>query len=214
MKIVFDLDHTLFRTNLFKNDLFEILQSAGAESRIIQETYQEHCKKEAGGAYDFEEHCLKIKKKTEKFEEEGAKRMFKKFIKKADFSKYIENETYDFLTKQKKVGNKLILLTMGGDFMQKAKVEKTGLIDVFDEFIVCRDTKLNKLESLALEKGDLFVNDIVSETLMVKKKFPFINYIILALSDPMLEFQDYSKLKTIPVITSIRSLKIPLKTQN
>ena len=68
MKIVFDLDHTLFKANLFKKDLFEILYSAGAKAETVEKTYQEHCKKEAGGAYNFKKHCLKIENETTEFD--------------------------------------------------------------------------------------------------------------------------------------------------
>lgn len=211
MKIVFDLDHTLFRTGLFKKDLFEILYESGATENIVRETYKRHCKEDDGGAYDFDTHCLKITQKQRIFKKREAKDRYTRFIKEADFSKYVEIESFQYLKKWREMGAKLILLTKGGESIQWIKLKRTGMEEFFDEILICKHTKLKKIESLYLGKEDFFVNDLVSEILEVRREFPKVNCLLLNISDPSLESQNYSKIRDIPINTSIVSLEENIK---
>lgn len=209
MKIVFDLDHTLFKTSLFKRDFFAILSSCGAENEIIKTTYKKHCKEESGGAYAFDIHCSKIEKEQKGFDKKLANEMFGKFIADTDFSVYIEKESLECLKNIKNSGAELILLTKGGRDVQLAKFKKTGFSDIFDKFIICKHTKLDEIRLLKLGKDDYFINDLVEETIEIKDRFPQVNHILLIVSDPKLEFQDYSTVDNIPIFTSIKSLGMP-----
>ncbi len=208
MTIIFDLDHTLFRTNLFKKDLFDIFYNMKIEKNVVNQTYNEHCKKESGGAYDFKKHCSKIEKEIDCFDKTAALVGFSEFVELTDFSKYIERNCIRFLKKQKKLGNKLILLTKGGEEIQRIKFEKTGLAEFFDEFLICKNNKFQELNKMKLGRGDYFVNDLFSEIIETMELFPKVTFVMLDLNRKKLPGDKISFLGGVEAINSIDLLKI------
>ncbi len=208
MRIVFDLDHTLFKTNLFKKDFFKLFVLAGTDDFTIRKTYQKHLKEE-GGAYDFKKHCSEIKKSNVKFKESFAIALFEKFLANTDFSRYIERGCLKFLKEQKTAGSYLVLLTKGGDELQRIKIEKTGFLNVFDEISICKDTKLDKIKELKLGKYDFFINDLCKETLEIRERFPLLRFVMLDIENHKKRAKKCSSLKLddIPIINSIRNLE-------
>lgn len=180
-KIIFDLDHTLFMTNVFKEDLFEIFDNLGVVREIVESSYFEHCKKDNGGAYDFLGHCEKIILKGAKLDLDSAKKAYFQFLENLDFSKYLEKGVFEFLQKQKSMGRGLILLTKGGEKIQQLKFERSGLQRYFDKLIVCKDTKIPILSKMSLERGDIIVNDLVEEIFQIKEVYPQLGFIVLDL---------------------------------
>lgn len=208
-KIIFDLDHTLFRTNAFKADLFKVFDELGVARGVVETSYFEYCKKENGGAYDFLGHCEKIVLKGIRLDLDNAQKAYSQFLEKLDFSKYLEDGAFDFFKKQKSMDRELILLTKGGEKVQQLKFERSGLGGYFDKFFVCRDTKLPVLSKINLEKGDLIINDLVEETLQIKETYPQLDFIVLDL-EQINSFREIELLKQnkIKRVLSISELEI------
>ncbi|MEK7181860.1 MAG: HAD family hydrolase [Patescibacteria group bacterium] len=177
MKIVFDLDHTIFDTTEFKSDLFALLLRSGASSGNILDTYKEHLEI-TGGGYNFFLHCKLIEKKEKHFDTKRALVLYEEFTGK-NFSKYISEDTRKALHFLKQSGCQLLLLTKGGEETQKTKLRQSGMEDVFEGVYICQGSKLATLETLGLQAGDWFVDDSLEEIVTLQSAHPELQYFLV-----------------------------------
>lgn len=181
MKIIFDLDHTLFNATLFKNDLFDIFIKNGVSREDVLISYGKYLK-EVGGAYNFVEHANILQSMRASFDKEKALEEFEAF-NKSDFRKYIASEVFATLDFLKKKGYALILLTKGGLANQTLKIKQSGLNVFFDEVYICQGNKFPSLQEINPQQDDWFVNDHWEETLEIKGAYPKLNYFLLKRND-------------------------------
>ncbi len=202
MTLVFDLDHTLFDTVSFKEDLFRIFEESGASRDVVESAYEEHLKQVAG-SYDFELHSEVLEKRCEAFDKRLASEKFLVF-EKSDYRKYVSQEAFQVLGALKDRRLRLILLTRGSEKMQMQKIERSGLGVFFDKVMICQGDKSDALAELRLDTGDCFINDHWGETKILKEDFPRPRYFLLKRPD----LEKYHSLFEIdiPILLSLKEL--------
>ena len=136
MQIIFDLDHTLFDTSLYKKDLFDIFLKNGASEKEVLDSYNKHLQ-EVDGEYSFEKHAEILKKNNKKFNRELALKDFVDFAK-SDYGKYVSESVRGTLKELKKKNIEIILLTKGAENIQRQKIENSGIEKYFNEIIICQ----------------------------------------------------------------------------
>ncbi|MDP1884576.1 MAG: HAD family hydrolase [Candidatus Moranbacteria bacterium] len=207
MKIIFDLDHTLFKTALFKEELFDILVKNGASREDVLATYKDYRDK-VGGAYDFAAHADILSGNSVDFSKEGALREWNDFLR-GDFTRYVDRETFEVLEGFKNRGFELILLTKGHSDLQSHKMKKSGLDVFFDEIHICQDGKLPALEKIQPQAGDWMVNDTWKEAIEARKEYPELNQLLLKIDDNWQQ-QNQTEID-IPKLSSISELSEYIK---
>lgn len=202
MKIIFDLDHTLFDTRAFKRDIFHLLKKYGISEEAFRASYNEYV-----GArnlnYDLERHVLLLCKKYDiNFSEIKAK--IKDFLR-ASFTKYLRDDALSVLETLQQREHQLILITKGYPKFQRIKIKQSGLEDVFkNNIFVCKEKKEEILAKLDLSGTVYFINDQWHETERIKTQFPLLNYILYVRPDAD-EFYK-SEMVSIPRVKDFKEL--------
>jgi len=202
MKIIFDLDHTLFKSSIFKDDIFAVFVQSGALLEDVVRTYKIY-RDEVGGAYDFVAHADILKKASQEFKREDAVRGWEELLQ-SDFNQYVDREVFEVMDSLKKAGAKIVLLTKGHPDLQIHKIKKSGLDVFFDEVIICQGSKLPSLVKIQPQAGDWFVNDTWKEVVEVRKEYPNLNYLLLKIDDNW-QVQDQAEID-VPMLASTTEL--------
>ncbi|MDP1619681.1 MAG: HAD family hydrolase [Candidatus Moranbacteria bacterium] len=202
MKIIFDLDHTLFKAALFKEDLFDILVKNGASREDVLETYKVYRDK-VKGAYDFVAHADILDGNAAGFKKAGAVREWEDFLR-GDFTRYVDREVFEVLEGFKNKGFELILLTRGHPDLQSHKIKKSGLDVFFDEIHICQGGKLPELEKIKPQAGDWLVNDTWKEAVEARQEYPELNQLLLKIDDNW-QLQNRAEID-IPMLSSVGEL--------
>lgn len=172
--IIFDLDHTLFDTESFKRDIFELFKQAGISDAEILATYG-RLLEQNNGNYDplfHAEECgnVPVRDAVLAFME-------------SSLEKYLQRGVTETLSHLKNDGHRLVLLTKGHVHIQEKKVRNAGIFEYFDEIDVQPTLKEEFLKKL--QSGDCvyFINDNWKETDRIRKMFPEIEYILFVRPD-------------------------------
>ena len=199
MKIIFDLDHTLFDTRAFKRDIFHLLKKYGISEEAFCASYNEYVGAHLN--YDLEGHVLLLCKKYDiNFSE--IKTKIKDFLR-ASFAKYLRDNALSVLETLQQRGHQLILITKGYPKFQRIKIRQSGLEDVFkNNIFVCEEEKEKILAKLDLSGTVYFINDQWHETERIKTHFPLLNYILYVRPDA----DEFYKLEMVS-IPHVRDLK-------
>lgn len=204
-QIIFDLDHTLFNTSLFKENIFNILSKNGANDEDVKKSYDEHLR-ESSGVYDFTMHAKMLKNVSENFKLTEALKDFEDF-KQSDFKEYVSEDVFSSLQALKGRELKLTLLTNGDKEIQMTKIRQSGLDGFFDDILISDGDKSSIMESIDLNDDDFFINDNWKETARIMIKFPQLKYVLIKRND-LEKFHKLSDI-TIPMIDSVSEL-LPL----
>ena len=172
-----DLDDTLYNTQQFKKDMYEVFQSSGItyDEFFIAYNNAEAMRDAGYFHYTFERHIEEIKK-LGFIVPDGALDKLNELLKR----NYVMAGADKLLDLLKQICNKVILLTAGTTDMQAKKVDAIGLRSMFDEVVHIAGGK-DELLKKYVNNGQkaLFINDKLNENLVIKKTFDSVEIITL-----------------------------------
>ena len=147
MNIYIDFDRTLFDTDLFLNDLENVLELSG----ITIDKFFDYVNKDKENGFNIYS-ILNLMAKDIKVDDDVYKKI-DKIIENSEH--YIYSDVYDFVKKSKSSGYKIFVLTKGNDEFQLLKIRNTDLFDYLDGVIVTLKDKgkldLNYQESIFID---------------------------------------------------------------
>ncbi len=197
MKIIFDFDHTLFRTKDFYRTLQTDFKKIGIDKKLFLQTYKET--KIRHIVYKPFQQFRLIIKKNPGFTLKELKNLLENALNQVD--RFLYPDVIPFLKKihlikpsfkTEKAGqcfnsNKnfdvdLFILSFGGDKFQKQKIKKSGIVDYFKKIILTTDiTKIDGMKKiLKKQERAIFIDDNLHSLLKIKKYFP--NLIIVRIN--------------------------------
>lgn len=168
--IIFDLDHTLFDTDILKKDFCGIFGKHGICQEDFYKTFYEsyNVDPETHGCYHFDKHCRILENISEQEKEE-----IKKELAHAIFSRgksFLFSDTIPVLNYFKNCGEKLVLVTKGVDDFQNLKLKATGLDQYFKEVYIVIKSKFTAFEKKVGDEQIFHVNDRLDELQLIKEK--------------------------------------------
>lgn len=179
MKIVFDLDYTLLDTAKFKEALAEAVTAQGVSRDRYEETYKAVVRRE-GKVYDYDPdaHLEALK---DDFDGERAMNEARRGIAAvlAGTEKYLYPGAVELLRELRRQGAELVLMTLGNEKWQRAKVENSGLGGMFDEVLATEKKKVDTVREIG-RAGDkiIIVNDNGEEMKEMMAAAPEYRYIL------------------------------------
>lgn len=193
--IIFDLDHTLFKTNQFMADLFNILSQNNEVDEIL--SVFSLFKKEHLYNFDLENFLNYLKQNNIKLLPSVIQQA--RLFVKADLNNYLITDAKIVLSQLQKQGFKLILLSRGHKNFQLIKIRGAGL-DVFfkDNIRVGNDSnfKFRILQEYCCDNQKIiFVNDNWQENVSLMSSFPQVKFILYIRSDAS-KFYNEQEVKT------------------
>lgn len=171
--IIFDLDHTLFNTNLLKKDFEFFFISRGVKPEIFWQTFNE--------AYDLdpsEPGCYSIEKQLQllagfgNFNQPEIKAGLKQVV--FDHGKeYVHQDVFPVFDQLKSQNQRLFLITKGSESFQNLKLKATGLGQYFEKIFITKGDKIEFLKSLAANQTEVInINDHPDEMAAATRAVP------------------------------------------
>jgi FMN phosphatase YigB (HAD superfamily) len=171
MTIIFDLDHTLFFADRFREDLSRALRPYGISASEFARTYA-LLRRETNGrlAYSPERHLAALAKNCT-FNMRGARRACETVMKSAP--RFLDPQAAPMLQNLRAHGHRLVLLTRGETRFQNKKIAALDLRRYFHGIIVSPHEKHLALSRLPLGSGALvFINDNAKELREIRRAVP------------------------------------------
>ncbi len=196
--IIFDFDHTLFDTEMIKPMMKTFYTERGVPEKVYDEvrTFQRKRDVNAGMTEQWEE----MTKRGYKISKKELNDFFK-----TDLSLYLKGPVKEVLTKLKKRGYTLMILSMGIDDFQRFKIRQSGIESFFaDHIYTCKEDKPRALKKISTTGEVYFVNDHANEIEVVLKSFPKIHPIYV--KGPKTAHDHFLNHKKIPTISDISEL--------
>ncbi|MEK7084310.1 MAG: HAD family hydrolase [Patescibacteria group bacterium] len=170
---IIDFDDTIFDTFRWKRErLFAPLERLGIPSEIVQETYTA-IRNNPDAPYTHEAHADALARLG--FPREKVKTVLAASLGD-DFHTFVFDDARSFLEMLKGMGQSLILLTLGDPAFQRAKQEKSGLLDFFDHAYFPDRHKERAMDPIIsmcnLDESMWFINDGVAQTQKVQVACP------------------------------------------
>ena len=179
MIIIWDLDYTLLDTVKFKEALSEAVTSCGPSAERYEQTYDRIVKRD-GKAYDYDPdvhlEALRDDFPDEKSFAEARSRIDEVLSRTEE---YLYPGSVELLKKLHGAGAKQILLTLGNEKWQEAKVKHSGLADLFDGVVATGKKKGTVIRDFAAEGEEVVVvNDNGEEMKEMMEQMPEFRYIL------------------------------------
>lgn len=175
--IIFDLDDTLYDTQKLKKDISEVFRKHLISEEDINSSYL-IARKDLN--YNFTKHIEILNVSYPNLKRE----IILEELNNLFLNDYLIENTQNLL-KNLKIGNKIILLTNGVDFMQRKKIESSNIENYFDEIHIIQNPKHEYLQNFNFEKEVYFINDKESENQEIKKLFPHFTIIQKKIGEPL-----------------------------
>lgn len=180
MRIVFDLDYTLLDTTKFKEALADAITSCGVSRQRYEETYSATVRRD-GKTFDYDPE-IQLEALIPDFPSLDARALA--HLKIDDLLRHTERFLFpgavELLRALRRAGNELILLTLGNESWQRAKVEHSGLAELFDKVVTTGKHKHAPLRDLVPEgERAIIVNDNGAETKELMAQMPWCEYILV-----------------------------------
>lgn len=198
-----DLDDTLFKTFLFKEDIFNCFARCGVTLDDYKKTYAQAVFGPMVGYFDYT-----FKKHADILRDLGYQIPDTTIIELDGLLKknYNFEEAEDFVVAIKKISKKMILLTAGERGLQNKKISGSGLAKYFDVVEIIEGGKSQKIFELADSASKiLFVNDNVQENIQIKKDLP--NIILVGTKHRVRWPEDDYATSEIPYFDSLTEVK-------
>lgn len=201
---IIDFDDTLFDTQAFKQARLDAVQRLGVSENEYWETYR-IARNSADGAvtYTNERHAQVLSSRG--YNENEVLQMLEETTG-ASVVNFLFDDTVAFLEKIKKIGEPMILLSLGNPGFQELKTKGSKIDKYFDRTIFVHDTKMNVLEELLSkikDKDCWFINDKVKETTRLSKAYPELKPILKV--SKQFEKSDY-KASGLPYFQSLTQI--------
>lgn len=199
--IIFDLDNTLFKTRLLRQEVIGVFLDFGIPEQEIN--------KQVGDAYEFIDTSLgnySVIKHIQILQDLSTAQ--KQNLKEAVYLKikqtgkgYLFPYTFEAIKYAKSKVDKVVLVTVGNPEWQETKTIASGLGDIFTDYYYVPDGKVKFLETLAKKEKSLSINDHIQE-IIDSEKIKNIDNIFVNLVDkerPIdLKVSEITNLKELP----------------
>lgn len=191
---VIDFDDTLFDTQGFKQARLDAVRELGVSDDVYWETYLEARNSPDGlFTYSNERHAEMISLRG--FNEDEVLAHLQTTTGE-ELENFLFPTTCEFLDELKKYNQPMVLLSLGEPAFQELKVKGSCIDTHFDRMFMVDKTKedvLRELFTKEAEEKTWFINDKVSETTELVKKFPKMKAVLrVSLNVPL---KDYDKSK-------------------
>ncbi len=176
---IIDFDDTLFDTQGFKAARLHAVEELGVSDEVYWETYRE-ARNSSDGLFTYSDlrHAEMISRRG--FDKDEVLAHLQTTTGE-DLKDFLFPTTCDFLDGLKKYNETMILLSLGDPAFQDLKVKGSCIGKHFDRMFMVDKTKEDVLKKI-FEKNDTtdvwFINDKVSETLELAKKFEGMNIVL------------------------------------
>lgn len=177
--IIFDLDYTLLDTLALKQRMCESVARYGiSQQTCVDAIEQLPCDPIAGLVYDPHAHAELLKPHATALPPEAD--LYEALLEVAvESHRFLYDGAADFLRWARARGSRLMLLTYGEPIWQQAKVDGTGLADLFDRIVMTHAPKTDMLPRLVrADEKVIFVNDNAAETDAVRAANPRHTYVV------------------------------------
>lgn len=171
MKIIFDLDHTLFDTALFMKVVIDEIRVFGVSDEEARASVSAYLKSH-GANYDLDDHLRELGMASDVIK--------KKFD---DLRSYLRPGARELLEKLSSEGHELFLLTKGIHVFQYQKAERSDILPFFKEIYVVERDKGAILKSFSQTEDIWFINDHWQETEELMSCFPHVKYVLFVRPD-------------------------------
>ncbi|EKD43500.1 MAG: hypothetical protein ACD_72C00248G0004 [uncultured bacterium] len=198
-----DFDDILFKTYVFKEDIFGCFARCGVSRADYALTYNQAVFGPVQGYFDytFEKHANLLRDLGYQIPDSTIDELNNLLE-----NNYNNSQAEDFLLNCKKFTKKLILLSAGEPKLQNKKINASGLAKYFDEVVIIDGGKGPKIESIIDGAPKIYyVNDNLKENIEIKKYLP---RIILAALKHQIQWdnEDYRKYN-LPFFNSLEEIK-------
>lgn len=180
MRIVFDLDYTLLDTTKFKEALADAITSCGVSRQRYEETYSATVRRD-GKTSDYDPE-VQLESLASDFPAPQARVDARRNIEELlmHTEQYLFPGVAELLRALRHDGNELILLTLGNETWQHAKIENSGLSELFDRVVTTGKHKHEPLRGIVPEgESAIIVNDNGVETKELMAQMPWCTYILI-----------------------------------
>lgn len=180
MTIVFDLDYTLYDTLALKGALVSALVGLGYDRARAEQGFA-GARGTSGSGIDYyrpEGHAAAMHASQQGIADEGATLAALRACL-AEGQRFLYPGVWALLTRLRSLEHRLVLLTLGDDAWQRAKVVGAGLDVLFHEVRTTLEDKERVIPEYAHIGAELAViNDNVAETMRMRAAAPSAYYII------------------------------------
>jgi FMN phosphatase YigB (HAD superfamily) len=180
MTIIWDLDYTLLDTVKFKDALKDAVTSCGVPPERYEEAYKATVTRE-GKVYDYDPDAH-LELLSADFPDEGAKKEARARIDGvlSRTEEFLYPGAKELLERARAAGKEQILLTLGNEAWQQAKVMHSGLADHFDAVVATGKKKSGVIRDLLKDKDDvLVINDNGREVQEMMAEMPEYRYLLM-----------------------------------
>jgi len=158
----------------FKDARVQDLEKLGISRELYEKTYTQARNGENGlSIYSNRRHSKVLS--AYGFDEKQVLENLNKTLKSEVIKKYLYSDAIKFFKNLKKLGKKMILLSLGNPDFQAEKIKALDLEKYFDRVILTNEKKVIKLKEILDTINDRpawFINDRIVENLEAKKLFP------------------------------------------
>lgn len=178
---IIDFDDTLFNTRPgFKEARIAAVARLDISPEVYQETYGQARRTPEGiASYSNYRHAQILG--TKGFDEAAVRAALETTTTPEKLRDLLYPEAHEFLQKLKKLGEPLVLLSLGDAEFQNLKVQGTGIAPYFERIFVVDDTKehvVRKLLEHVTDSTIWFINDWVTQTMELALKFPSVRFVL------------------------------------
>jgi len=190
--IIFDLDDTLFNSVELKQDIFQMISSAGIDFEVVADSYLELRKIDS--IYELENHIQYLRDTTGVKISDGIKNQ----IQNINYKKYVSDDARNLLQELSKSYD-LWLLSLGVLKVQMKKIIDTQLDNYFEQekIIITTEPKEHKIKNLKFIEPIYFLNDKVGETEIISERYPAFSCLVFG----------ENKKTDLPILKSILDIK-------
>ena len=177
--IIWDFDYTLLDSAKLMGVIRQAVSDCGVSAEDFNQTYQETVGRE-GYYYDYspDYHFYLLGQCTEDQQcVQNARREFDRII--TESCDFLYPGVIELLERLKSSSIRQILLTLGNQEYQGAKVQRCGLNEIFDEIHYVDNNKDKWLASFKTGGEVIVINDNGNEVLAMKKVCPEYRYILV-----------------------------------
>jgi FMN phosphatase YigB (HAD superfamily) len=158
MTIIWDLDYTLLDTVAFKKALKEAVTALGVSPERYEQTYAEVVKRE-GKTYDYDPAAHVEALRSDLGGDDGrmAEALSRIDAVLARTEEFLYPGSVEMLRRYQDAGARQVLLTLGNERWQEAKVSHSGLAALFDEVRAVGKGKADALREIAAREERVYV---------------------------------------------------------
>lgn len=178
---IIDFDDTLFDTRPgFRAVRLAAVASLGITPEVYQDTYRVARRSPEGlASYSNYRHAQVLAERG--FDEQSVLAALEKTTSPESLASLVYPDAHSFLSQLKKLGEPMVLLSLGDSEFQQRKVHGSGVDIYFDRTFVVDDTKEHVVRELLAAVSDStvwFINDWLQQSLELAPKFPRLTHVL------------------------------------